>query len=483
MPRPGTQIDIVDEGSPGGPNLNTGQAFMVGVAERGPAGYAELASMKQYRDTFGARTGGSLMYDAAGAFFQEGGGVLFVSRIVGPNAVSATVAFGTLSASASSAGTWANDVSLTAEAPSTRSEQLRSGRAAGDPVVVVVAEAGAPVERSWPVASADDLVAWASEHSTRVRFTKGADNVVPAAGTTATLTGGTDDNVVDAESIAAGLDAFTYALGPGQVLAPGLTSDDAWSAVLAHCDTARRCALLDLPDTADSTVLATKVQNHDNEAGIRFAAALGPWAVYPAETAPATVVIPYSGVQAGLIARADAVGNPNEPAAGINGVSRLALGLSQDYSDDDREALNSEGVTLAKVVYGDVRTYGGRTAAGPDDTNWLWFGNSRTIMAIAHEADAVAENYVLRQIDGRRQLFAAFEADLRGMLLPYFDAGALFGDTPADAFSVDTGPQINTIDTIKNGEVHAVIRVKCSPTAEWVQIDVVKVPVERPVAA
>ena len=94
----------------------------------------------------------------------------------------------------------------------------------------------------------------------------------------------------------------------------------------------------------------------------------------------------------------------------------------------------------------------------------------------------MAETYVLRQIDGRRQIFAALEAELRGICLDYFNAGALFGESPPEAFSVDTGPGVNTIDTIKAGEVHAVIRLKCSPAAEWVVIEIVKVPVERSLA-
>ena len=53
----------------------------------------------------------------------------------------------------------------------------------------------------------------------------------------------------------------------------------------------------------------------------------------------------------------------------------MTLGLSQEYDDATRKALNEQGVTLAKVKYGSVRTYGGRTAAGPADLNWLPFGN------------------------------------------------------------------------------------------------------------
>jgi hypothetical protein len=135
------------------------------------------------------------------------------------------------------------------------------------------------------------------------------------------------------------------------------------------------------------------------------------------------------------------------------------------------------------LVYGDVRTYGYRTAAGPDDDNWLWFGNSRTLMAIAWEAEAIAEAYVLKQIDGRRQLFSRLNKDLRGVCARYFDMGALYGATQEEAYSVDTSEAVNTATTIKAGEIHAVLRLRVSSVAEWVVIRVVKVPVDQPIAA
>jgi hypothetical protein len=136
-------------------------------------------------------------------------------------------------------------------------------------------------------------------------------------------------------------------------------------------------------------------------------------------------------------------------------------------------------VTLAKPVYGDVRTYGGRTVAGPDDELWQWFGGSRTVMAISYEAGAIAENYVLRQIDGRGQLFAAFESDLRGMLLRYFTVGALYGATPRRGVLRRHGSTVNTPETIAAGEVHAVDLRQDVAEREYVRIDIVKVPLER----
>jgi hypothetical protein len=104
------------------------------------------------------------------------------------------------------------------------------------------------------------------------------------------------------------------------------------TSILAHCDATHRCAILDLPDSGDPTVLAAAVSALYGVDGVRFAAAFGPWAIYPAEVSPATVTIPYSGIEAGIISRVDRAGNPNAPAAGADGVSALAVGLSQTFT-------------------------------------------------------------------------------------------------------------------------------------------------------
>lgn len=480
MPRPGTDIFIVDGGSPGGPSLDTGQAFFAGTSERAPGDVPPLHSQADYKAKYGDRPGGSLLYDSASAFFAEGGETLYVAPVTGAGAAVASGAFGSATAKAAGPGVWGNSVTIEASAPSSELELLfAAALAAGDPIVAVVKYKTVVVERSTVLASVDELVQWAVTNSDYVRVTKGADNVLPAAGVIGALTGGTAGSASTAADLGLALARFPFALGPGQVAAPGMSALASQQEVLKHIDATKRCGLLDLADTSDSTALAAAVGALYTTKGCRFAAAFAPWLVYPADTSPATVTIPYSGVQAGMIARVDALGNPNQLAAGVNGISRNALALSQVYSDVQRQALNGVGATLAKQVYGDVRTYGGRTVSGPNDTNWLWFGNSRVVMAIAHEADAVAETYVLQQVDGRRTLFAAFESDLTGMLLGYFNAGALYGDTPADAFHVDTSESINTIETIAAGEVHAAIYLKCSPAAEYVRVDVVKVPVER----
>jgi len=473
VPRPGTEIRIVDGAAGGGPVLDTGQAFFAGVAARGSTTKAvKVASLPEYETLFGPRSGGSLLYDAVATFFAEGGGTLYVSRASGAGAATATALLGTgLTAKAASPGVWGNSVKVTAVAP-----------AFGAGVEIVVeSPAGTEVDRSPALATNDAIVAW-SQGRNWVTFTKVNDTLPPAA-STATLTTGADGSAPTTADVAAALARFEYGLGPGQVAAPGYTTTVIHQELLKHVDATRRVALVDLPDTASGATLATAVQALGTTKGVRFAQALAPWLSYPGP-AGAPVVVPSSGVQAALIARQDAVtGNPNEAAAGAGGIHRGTLGISQAYSDADRKTLNEQGVTLAKEKYGSIRTYGGRTAAGPADTNWLPFGNSRVLMAIAHEADAVAELYVFKQIDGGRRVFAALESDLNGVCLRYFNLGALFGNSAEEAFNVDTGPQVNTLATIQAQEIHAVIRVKASPFGEWVALDIVKVPIQQALAA
>jgi uncharacterized protein len=469
MPRPGVDVVIVDDVPPGAAALNTGTAFMVGQTQRGPAGAVKVPTMRDYQSAFGDRSGGQVLYDSVSAFFSEGGGDLFVSRLVSGDAAIASGLLGTsIEAEASSPGDWGNGLTLALAA-------------SGASFVLTVTLDGEDVEKSPPVATAQALSDWSH---TRSRYTHlDVASVDPLAAANVALAGGDDGAAPLEGDMTAALDAFEHGYGPGQVLMPGDNSAAAHSALLAHADTQRRCVLLDADDTDDALALIADVESLYDTPGVRYTSLWAPWAVYASETPPATVSVPYSAVEAGIIARVDRAGNPNAPAAGADGIARLAIDLTQKYSDADRQTMNEAGIDLAKIVNDQVRSYGYRTAAGPAEANWLWFGNSRTLMAIAWECEAVAETYVLKQIDGRGQIFSRLNKDLRGVCARYFDMGALFGASASEAFDVVTDPSVNTVDTIKAGEIHAVIKVKVSPAAEWVVIEIVKVPVDRPVSA
>lgn len=282
-----------------------------------------------------------------------------------------------------------------------------------------------------------------------------------------------------------GLDLLTKDLGPGQVLVPGSagTDEDAHTDLLGHAAATNRIALLD-PPAGDLTAAAliTLAGTLSTAPEARYGALFAPTALVPAYAIGGALrTVPYSAIAAGIIARVDAIYSPNVPAAGDLGRSRFAVDLASTYTDTERADLNDAGVNLARLIYGGVQTYGYRTLA-EQATGWVALSNARLNMAIVAEAEAIAERYVFRQIDGRRVTISQFGADLTAMLIPYYEQGSLFGTTADDAFYVDVGSAVNTSATIAAGELHAVLAVRMSPFAERVYIEIVKTATEQPLA-
>lgn len=445
----------------------------MGVAQRGRDTALPVSSLGDYEAKFGERAGYETLYDSVGAYFSEGGAVLYVSTISGANAAAAEGTLAPFDVTANGTGEWGNDVTVQAL------DAAASGGAGA--VQILVKYDGDDVERSPILTTPQAGESWKSGWVRLVWDQTG--DLAPAAAVT--LTGGVTDVSTSLAGFTDALDRFGYELGPGQVAAPGYTgmSIQSQEALLDHVDRTRRVALIDAPDTADVNQIIANAQTLAQNPLAKHAALFGPRATYPGPSG-VTVTVPYTAVQCGLLARSDAATqNPNLAAAGTNGVARNALALTQAYSDADRTRLNEQGVTIAVQKYGTIRTYGARSAAGPSNLTWMWFGGAREVSAVAHEADAIGENYVFKQIDGQGALFAAFNADLKGMLLEHYNRGALYGATPEEAFSVNTGSSVNTPATIAAGEIHAIIRLKTSPTAEWVRIVVVKTALDRPLAA
>jgi hypothetical protein len=434
--RPG--VDVISRAlpPPRSAPTDTGVAFVIGATPTGGAttpGAVELVhSMTEYVATFGDRDATSqATYDAADTYFREGGSKLYV-------------------ASTNLAGT-------TFSAPS--------------------------------VPSGSDLEAMTRSELDQVAVEYGLDP--NEYGTKADLLDAVNARLAavpraaDA-GIGSALTAMSKDYGPGQVFLadPTLAAVvDNQSAVLAHCSVTNRVGLLSCAD-GDASVLGAAGLALQLDANGRYGALFAPSAVVPGMVAGTTRTVPYSAVVAGIIARNDPVYGPNEPAAGVNGQAVYAIDLNGRYSDADYATLNTSGVNMARLIYGGVRTYGFRSCVDPIATPaWLDFGNARLNMGIVADAEAIGENYVFAQLDGRGRTLASFNGELAGMLLDFYNEDALYGDTPEDAFYVDTGSSVNTPDTIANGELHAVIGVRMSPFAEWVVIEIVKVAVNEALPA
>lgn len=282
----------------------------------------------------------------------------------------------------------------------------------------------------------------------------------------------------------AALDRLTADLGPGQVSAPGSNDAGVQGLLLDHAEVTNRVALLDGPVSGTAAELIAAGEAFQSAGNGRYGAAFAPGAIVPGVASGTQRTVSWASVVAGIIARNDVPFTPNQAAAGVNGVSLYALDLTTRYTDLEYEAINEAGVNMARNRYGTLEMYGFRSLVDPvAHPEWLNFGNARLNMAIVAQANAIAERYVFSQIDGRNRMIGDFGGELAAMLVPFYEAGALYGDTADQAFRVNVGSQVNTPATIANGELHAVLEVRMSPFAELVVIEIVKVSTVEAAAA
>jgi hypothetical protein len=338
-------------------------------------------------------------------------------------------------------------------------------------------------EKGPAVALVTSMTQYQTLFGVRTAFTDaydGAETFFQEGGTKLTVA-----RAADAAGVDTALAALTKDLGPGQVFMPGALggAPATQTALVTHAAANNRIALLDplAADAGDKDDLIALAGTFTNTVNARYAALFAPVAVVPGLTSADTRSVSYSAVEAGIMSRNAGLYSPNVPAAGVNGQSRFAINLSAAFADVDREELNDNGVNVAKLVYGGVRTYGYRTLA-PLSTGWGLLSNARLNMEIVAKAEEIGERYLFSQIDGRRVRISQFGADLTGMLVPYYEAGSLFGTSVDDAFYVDVGPAVNTLASIAAGELRAILALRMSPFAEYVVIEIVKVATETPLA-
>lgn len=474
MPAPGHTVVIGDRPAANTAAPSTANGFMVGYTEKGGTDPILLLSLADAENKIGGRvTDAPLLYDSLDTAFREGATAIYVRRIIGGSAKAATKPLldseskTVIVLTADSVGAWGNE--LKAES-----------KASGANFTITIKLAGTVVEATPSFATSAEAITWLNANSNYVTAAAGEKTGDPKDQTIELKEGDDKHGTATTGNLEEALDALDRDLGPGQVAAPGFTAETVQKALLEHAAETNRRALIDLVDTDDPDELvedSTALRGVEGSAA-RFGAAFAPWAIIPGLSLGTTRTVPYSAVQMGLIARSEAEGNnPNKAAAGKRGRARYAQELTAAFSNEQRSDLNDAGVNAAILVRGTVTTFGNRTLTNPTtDPQWKSFSASRVVMGVAAKAGEVMENYDFEQIDGHGYVFKALEGDLAGdACMPYYIDNALYGQTPAEAFQVNTGPDVNTPATIEAEEIKAQIVIRVSPTGERLEVEVVKV--------
>ena len=477
---PGVYTTVTTASSSTSTGVPTGQWFVTGITQQGPIGVPiPITSMADFLNYLGPRTQETdsysiqyNLYDALDEYFHDGGVVAYVSRVTGPRAATASTSIAdsngitSLTISAAGPGAWGNALSaVVVNSGSYYNIKIYNGTnlivTSPNLFYAVDAQNWFNAQNSWQV---------------QVNVVAGSGGI-PVGGTYSLNGRGSDDNgeITDQQWTQA-LTAFTDVYGPGQVSAPGHTTPAGYAALLAHAVAFNRVALLDVADSPTASTLVAQAQTVQTNPSPDYAALLAPWIIIPGITTsnPGTAspipnrVVPPSALAAALMAANDITSDCNNPAAGNNGQSNYAIGTTQTYVTTDRATLNGAGVDVFRTINGVVTLYGYRTLAL--DPNWTYLNNVRMRMQMVFDFDNIGESFVFQEIDGQGQLFSTFNGALAGRCQKYWVDGSLYGATAQQAFSVNTGPQVNTPTTIANSQVNAIVSVRLSPFGEAVNV-------------
>jgi hypothetical protein len=481
---PGVYTTVTAAVSSSSTGAETGQWFVTGITQQGPVGVpVPITSMNDYVAFLGPRTQATdsfntqyNLYDALDEYFHDGGVTAYVSRVVGPGAATArnSVVDGSsitsLSISAAGPGAWGNNISIII---------VNNGTYYN----MTVQNNGVTIVTSPNLFYPIDAQNWFNAQNLwEVQIVVTAGSGGNPVSTTVSLNSGSDDNshITDTQWTNA-LGAFTESYGPGQVSAPGHTTVAGYVALAAHAATFNRVALLDVADSSSASTLVSQAQAiQANTAFEDYASFFAPWVIIPgvssanpgASSPVPNRVIPPSALAAALMSANDVTHDTNNPAAGPNGQSSYAIGVTQTYAAADRATLNNASVNVIRNINGTITIYGYRSLS--TDPSWTYLNNVRMRMQMIYDFDQIGENYLFEQIDGKGQLFSTFNGALAGQCQKYWVNGSLYGATAQQAFNVNTGPQVNTPTTIANSQINALISVRLSPFAETVNINVAK---------
>ncbi len=265
----------------------------------------------------------------------------------------------------------------------------------------------------------------------------------------------------DAPGKRTGLVAFEEIGNVSIMAVPGITSPAVQLALVAQCENlASRFAVLDMPY---DIVKPQELLTHRGIVDSNYAAMYHPWIQVFDKSAKKPAYIPPSGAICGVYARSDSTRGVHKAPA--NEVVNNCTGLSCPYNKGEQDLLNPAGVNLIRALPGQgIRVWGARTCT----SNALWkYINVRRLFIYLEESIKANTNWAVFEPNDS-VLWARVQQTIVMFLRDMFRAGALVGDSEADAFFVRIGHETMSASDIANGKLICEIGVAPSRPAEFV---------------
>lgn len=243
------------------------------------------------------------------------------------------------------------------------------------------------------------------------------------------------------------------------VSAPGVTDPAAQDAILSHCEKNRfRFAILDSPETLEKGI-DTMPMPRDSMMGAYYF----PWIKMYDVVADQNVYAPPSGGMCGIYSRVD--GTRGVHKAPANEIFRTAIGLKYSLTDAEQELLNPKGINCIREFPGrGIRAWGARTISSNPEWRYI---NVRRLFCMVEQAIQNGTNWVVFE-PNTRDLWKKITRNITSFLLNTWKSGALFGDTPEEAFYVRCDDELNPPESIDAGYVVIELGLAPAKPAEFV---------------
>jgi len=241
-----------------------------------------------------------------------------------------------------------------------------------------------------------------------------------------------------------GLKALEDVEDINMVCAPGQTDPAIVDAVLSHCENMRyRFAILDAPETIEKGGVDKLPKPRDSKYGAYYF----PWVeVY--DPNKGNIYQPPSGYMAGIYARSD--GERGVHKAPANELVRGALGLKYTITRGEQDILNPKGINcIREFPNRGIRVWGARTISS--DASWRYI-NVRRLFNMVEQSIELGTQWVVFEPNDHR-LWKRITRDISAFLMRLWRQGALFGQTPEEAFYVKCDDETNPPEVIDVGQL------------------------------
>jgi len=249
------------------------------------------------------------------------------------------------------------------------------------------------------------------------------------------------------------------------VAVPGETTEAVHSALLKHCmDLGDRVAILDGVKGAEPST-ATNISPVGRSEQGSYGAIYFPWIeVSDPLQKQQTIIVPPSGHIAGIYARNDARRGVHKAPA--NEVVLGALGLEKRISKAIQNGLNPEGINVIREFDDAIKVWGGRTRADSGHSEYQYISTRRYMNFLRESIDKGTQWVVFEP--NSHSLWQRITRTLNDFLTNQWREGALFGETPKQAFFVKCDADTNPPDVRELGQVVTEIGVAIVKPAEFV---------------